>query len=233
MTFSYRKFVRKQCTESSVNFSELSKYKNVNRTLPEDKWGHLSGSFGDFSIKFERSCRNTVTDFGNDTAAQQPVRRLHNLSHHRQEWEMLEIAQEGEWQLPGQQGHECSVTPRETCSGKGGCGGLIAQVSTLGDTGDPVLSHCCGHWVSPVVLLCLAWRAETCCLGFSPSLSSCNLHYHNSQLPTSAWFLHCSFLDNPTQSLGGSTFRNASSLLPVFCRPRLLLFICIKKYHQA
>ena len=105
MTFSYRKIVRKQCIKCRVNFSELSKYKNVNRILPEDKWGHLSGSLGDFSIKFERSCRNIVTDFGNDTAAQQPITRLHNLSYHRRECEMLEIAQEGERQLPGQQGH--------------------------------------------------------------------------------------------------------------------------------
>lgn len=37
MTFSYRKFVRKQWTECRVNFSELSKYKNANRIFPEDK----------------------------------------------------------------------------------------------------------------------------------------------------------------------------------------------------
>jgi len=99
---------------------------------------------------------------------------------------MLEIAQESTRQLPGQQGTYTSVTPREICSGKGGCDRLIAQVNTPDDPGDPVLSHCCGHWICPMVLLCLAWRAEMCCLGFSLSLSSCNLHYHNLQLLTSA-----------------------------------------------
>lgn len=37
ITFSYRKFVRKPCPECKVSSSELFKYKNVDRILPEDE----------------------------------------------------------------------------------------------------------------------------------------------------------------------------------------------------
>lgn len=65
-----------------------------------------------------------------------------------------------------------------------------------------------------------ACRAATCIV-----ITYSALHQHD---------LASLFSGQQTQSLGGSTFRNASSLLSVFCRPRcLLFFICIKKYHKT
>lgn len=140
--------------------------------------GHLEISAKNLTDPAEIS----LLTFGNDTAARHPSDGYTTSSHHRQECEMLEIAQEGELQLPGQQGHRHLQHTVTSVVTEGETIGLL-PVSTCLVTLVTVLSACCGHWMCPVVLV---GRAETCCLGCSSSLSSCNLHYHNLELLTSA-----------------------------------------------